>query len=248
MCYPDKRLGRTDTKIGNTSHVRYNNDGISVGWGEAEIEMGQKVDRIVAVALREPSFYDIWCILQIFDGKKWFHFKEVTHFDPLKISTSISLASLAFGWIAYTVSRSERKDSPEDPWRLFRYDQTHILTIIASYKLPWWKLEVGIRFRYVTGNPTTPVVGGLRDTTSQDWLQISGGINSNRLPAFQQLDLRIDKTWVFNRWRLGLYLDIQNLYNYSNSEATVYGGRQLYQSAGITGIPFFPNIGLRADF
>jgi len=153
-----------------------------------------------------------------------------------------------FGWIAYTVSRSERKDSPEDPWRLFRYDQTHILTIIASYKLPWWKLEVGVRFRYVTGNPTTPVVGGLRDTTSQDWLQINGGIYSNRLPAFQQLDLRIDKTWVFNRWKLGLYLDIQNLYNYSNSEATVYGGRQLYQSAGITGIPFFPNIGLRADF
>jgi hypothetical protein len=153
-----------------------------------------------------------------------------------------------FGWIAYTVSKSERKDSPEDPWRLFRFDQTHILTIIASYKLPWWNLEVGVRFRYVTGNPATPVVGGLRDTTSQDWLQINGGIYSTRLPAFQQLDLRIDKTWVFNRWKLGLYLDIQNLYNYSNSEATVYGGRQLYQSAGITGIPFFPNIGLRADF
>ena len=153
-----------------------------------------------------------------------------------------------FGWIAYTVSRSERKDSPELPWRLFRYDQTHILTIIASYKLPWWNLEVGVRFRYVTGNPTTPVIGGLRDTTSQAWLQQSGEVYTNRLPDFQQLDLRIDKTFIFNRWKLGLYLDIQNLYNYGNSEALVYGGRQLYQMAGITGIPFFPNIGVRADF
>ena len=152
-----------------------------------------------------------------------------------------------FGWVAYTISRSERKNSPEDAWQLFRYDQTHILTIVGSYRLPWG-LEAGVRFRYVTGNPTTPVVGGLRDTTSQDWLQISGGINSNRLPAFQQLDLRIDKTWVFNRWKLGLYLDIQNLYNRANTETLVYGGRQLAQVAPISGIPFFPNIGLRADF
>jgi hypothetical protein len=69
-----------------------------------------------------------------------------------------------------------------------------------------------------------------------------------RLPDFQQLDLRIDKTWTFNRWKLGLYLDIQNLYNHSNTENLVTGGRQLYQQSGISGIPFFPNFGLRADF
>ena len=153
-----------------------------------------------------------------------------------------------FGWVAYTVSKSERKDAPDQPWRLFRYDQTHILTAVASYKLPWWGLEVGLRFRYVTGNPSTPTVGGLRDTTLQNWSAISGEVYSTRLPDFHQLDLRIDKTWVFNRWKLGLYLDIQNLYNRANTETLVYGGRQLGQVSGISGIPFFPNIGLRADF
>ncbi len=153
-----------------------------------------------------------------------------------------------FGWIAYTVSRSERKDSPEGPWRLFAFDQTHILTAIVSYKLPWWNLEVGIRFRYVTGDPTTPIVGGLRNTVSQNWTSIEGPINSARLPDFQQLDLRIDKTFIFNRWKLGIFLDIQNLYNYSNTEFIIYGGRQLYQTGPISGIPFFPDIGVRADF
>jgi hypothetical protein len=153
-----------------------------------------------------------------------------------------------FGWVAYTVSRSERKDRPEQPWRLFRYDQTHILTLVASYKLPWWNLEVGLRFRYVTGNPATPQVGGLRDTSQQTWVPVLGEPYSSRLPDFHQLDLRIDKTWVFNRWKLGLYLDIQNLYNQNNTETVVYGGRQLFQSAPVTGIPFFPNLGLRADF
>jgi hypothetical protein len=63
-----------------------------------------------------------------------------------------------FGWLAYTVSKSERKERSDQPWRLFRYDQTHILTAVASYKLPWWGLEVGVRFRYVTGNLYTPTV------------------------------------------------------------------------------------------
>ena len=39
-------------------------------------------------------------------------------------------------------------------------------------------------------------------------------VNSERLPAFHQLDVRIDKTWYFRRWTLGVYLDIQNAYNY----------------------------------
>jgi hypothetical protein len=155
-----------------------------------------------------------------------------------------------FGWIAYTVSRSERKDNPETPWHLFAFDQTHILTLIASYKLPWQRvgLEVGLRFRYVTGNPRTPTIGGVRNTVGQTWTPLSGDLYSDRLPDFHQLDLRIDKTWTFNRWKLGLYLDIQNLYNRSNTETLVYGGRQLSQVSPISGIPFFPNLGLRADF
>jgi hypothetical protein len=155
-----------------------------------------------------------------------------------------------FGWVAYTISRSERKETPETPWHVFAFDQTHILTLIASYKLPWERLglEVGLRFRYVTGNPTTPIIGALRNTGTQNWTAIRGDEYSERLPDFHQLDLRIDKTWVFNRWKLGLYLDIQNLYNRANTETLVYGGRQLSQNAPIAGIPFFPNLGLRAEF
>ena len=77
---------------------------------------------------------------------------------------------------------------------------------------------------------------------------IRGAVNSARLPAFHQLDVRIDKTFTFNRWQLGLYLDIQNLYNQANTENLVYGGWQLSQVGSVTGIPFFPNLGVRADF
>ncbi|HEY1908770.1 MAG TPA: TonB family protein, partial [Myxococcaceae bacterium] len=46
-----------------------------------------------------------------------------------------ALTRRLFGWIAYTFSRSERIDRPGANWRLFDFDQTHVLTAIASYKL-----------------------------------------------------------------------------------------------------------------
>lgn len=154
-----------------------------------------------------------------------------------------------WGFVAYTLSRSERRDSPDGPWTLFRFDQTHILTAVLTYQLPWG-LVLGARFRYVTGNPTTPIVGGLRSVDGQSYLASAGtgAAGSERLPDFHQLDLRLDKTFTLRRFKIGLYLEVQNLYNQKNAESLVYGGRQLYQSGRVTGLPLFPNLGLRADF
>jgi len=152
-----------------------------------------------------------------------------------------------WGFLAYTVSRSERRDHPDQPWRLFRFDQTHILTAVLTYVLPWG-LVAGVRFRYVTGNPTTPVVGAVRSAWDQNYEGISGATHSVRLPDFHQLDLRIDKTFLLKRFRIGLYLEIQNLYNRKNAESLIYGGRQLYQEGRVVGLPIFPNLGLRFDY
>lgn len=152
-----------------------------------------------------------------------------------------------WGFLAYTLSRSERRDHPEEPWRLFRFDQTHILTAVLSYQLPWGLL-CGARFRYVTGNPTTELVGGLRDVSGQHYQGVSGEPNSVRLPDFHQLDVRVDKTFLFRRFRFGFYVEIQNLYNRKNAESLLYGGRQLYQQGRVVGLPIFPNLGLRFDY
>ena len=151
------------------------------------------------------------------------------------------------GFVAYTLSRSERRDSLDQLWRVYRFDQTHILTVLATYKLPWG-LDVGARFRYVTGNPTTLSAGSIRDANYQFYDSIDGELLGFRLPDFHQLDLRVDKTFTMKRWRLGLYLEVQNVYNRKNAESLIYGGRQLYQEGRVTGLPIFPNLGVRGDF
>lgn len=55
---------------------------------------------------------------------------------------------------------------------MYRFDQTHILTVLATYKLPW-ELDIGARFRYVTGNPTRSA-GSIRDANYQFYDSIDG--------------------------------------------------------------------------
>ncbi len=155
------------------------------------------------------------------------------------------LAHDFFGWISYTLSRSERRDHPDTAWRRFQYDQTHILTLVGSYLLPrGW--QVGLRFRYVTGNPTTPVAGAYYDSNVDRYVPIWGPVYSARLGSFNQLDVRFDKTWTYDRWRLSLYLDLQNVYDRQNPEGIQYNF-DYTRTQPLAGLPILPVIGIRGE-
>jgi hypothetical protein len=151
-----------------------------------------------------------------------------------------------FGWLAYTLSRSERRDSDRDPYYRYDFDQTHILTALGSYKLGrGW--QVGARFRYVTGDPYTPNLGGTVDYDAGTYAPVtSTDRNGKRLPAFHQLDLRVDKTWQFRSWALSAYLDVQNVYNRQNTEAIGYN-YDYSQTQATHGLPILPIIGIRGE-
>jgi len=151
-----------------------------------------------------------------------------------------------FGWAAYTLSRSERRDHADEAWHRYLYDQTHILTLLASYRLPLG-FQVGGRFRYVTGDPFTPVVGAYYDSNADIYSPIFGAPFSARLPAFTQLDLRVDKIWTFDRWRISLYLDVQNVTRATNAEAFRYSF-DFTVTRPLAGLPLLPIGGVRGDF
>ena len=151
-----------------------------------------------------------------------------------------------YGWLSYTLMRSVRTPAPGEAPRLFDFDQTHILTLIASYDFPLnWRL--GLRMRVVSGNPLTPIGDGVFDGSSGAFLPVSGPVNSDRLPTFHQLDIRLDKTWVYRRVRVTSYLDIQNVYNAENFEFLSYGYR-FRESMPVLSLPTAPSIGLRVEW
>jgi len=144
------------------------------------------------------------------------------------------------GWISYTLSRSERIYScglrPSD------FDQTHLLNVVVQVRLPW-KLMAGARLYVATGRPVT-----LLDPT----LGTSQIRNNARLPDYVQLDLRLDREWIFKKWALAAFLEVVNL-TYSQS----YFGIAYPKIAGLTryDMPYFngfhwilPSLGLRGRF
>ncbi len=153
-----------------------------------------------------------------------------------------------FGWIAYTFNRSEeRRAGSGDPYVASAFDQTHILTAVGSVKLPWG-FEFGARFRYVTGRPKSALVHeyDVLNIDSNSYSARFGPRNGSRIKDFHQLDLRLDKNFVFEKWTLSVYLDVQNVYNQANVEASFFDYRNRTEY-DVPGIPILPVLGVKAS-
>lgn len=147
------------------------------------------------------------------------------------------------GFLSYTLSRSERNDGGR--WRLFDYDQTHILTVSGAYKLGrGW--ELGSTFRLVSGNPETPVVGSIFDGDIDSYRPIYGAVNSSRNPMFHRLDVRVEKQFRIAGYRCAGYLDVQNAYNRQNREGTAYNF-DYSERRDTPGLPLLPSLGIKGE-
>ena len=164
----------------------------------------------------------------------------------LELLLRARLGERFFGWVAYTFQRSFRTDGPGARERVFSFDQPHILTALGTWKPnPRWAF--GARFRLVSGNPYTPVRDSLYDAATDVYVPLYGPTTSARLSTFHALDVRIDRVWTYDRWKLSAYLDVQNVYNRGNQEGWQYrydyGERQ-----PLTGLPILPILGVKAEW
>jgi TonB family protein len=149
-----------------------------------------------------------------------------------------------FGFLSYTLMRSERNDYGV-AWRLFDYDQTHILTAMGGYRLGRW--DLGGTFRLISGNPRTPIIGSVYDANSDFYTPIYGRVNSARDRFFHQASIRIERGWQFKAWKLATYLDVQNVYNHRSQEGLQYSYNYA-RSKPVEGLPILPSLGVRGEF
>jgi hypothetical protein len=167
------------------------------------------------------------------------------------------------GWLSYTLSRAEDgragplpavndslffEEPTEHAYGLSQWDQTHILTLVAGYLLGnGW--ELGGRFRFTSGRPTTPLAHrfDVYRADGNTYEPTQGPYFSARADSFHQLDMRLDKSWRFESWTLTAYLDVQNLYNRKNVEFVLddYRYREQYE---LPGIPLLPVLGVKGSF
>ena len=162
-----------------------------------------------------------------------------------------------FGWISYAYALSERRDRPGEPYRPYSFDQTHVATLAASYKLtPTW--EFGAKWQYRSGNPYTPREGATFQTDPRNgnpiYVPIYAETNSGRLPPYHRLDLRVSKTFQFSNWKLGTFLELLNTYNRANLLDFNYPDDCLTpedcreRRNDVNQLPIIPYLGITAEF
>jgi TonB family protein len=157
-----------------------------------------------------------------------------------------NLTKKLFGWLSYTFSRSFYDFNDGYGLVRFDFDQPHILTALAVYKLPrGW--SIGGRFRLVSGNPYTPVYNAIDDESVNGTIPLYGPRNSARHKAFHQFDLRVDKVWTWRYVALNFYVDILNLYNRRNPEGLLYSYDYTINRI-IAGLPILPSVGLKLEW
>jgi len=118
---------------------------------------------------------------------------------------------------SYTLVRSEFEDldgnNIPSTW-----DNKHLFNLTGTKKFSrnW---DIGFKWRFVGGAPYTPydyekssykLAWDLQGRAYLDYSKF----NTERLKAFHQLDLRVDKQYFFTNWSLLLYADVQNVYNH----------------------------------
>lgn len=111
---------------------------------------------------------------------------------------------------SYVVSKFSGADGILKP---SSWDNRHLFSATLGYQFNnnW---DLGLKYRFAGGNPYTPFD---MPASQQNYLLLGQGVldvdllNQNRLLNYNQLDLRVDKKFNFNKTSLAVYLDVQNL-------------------------------------
>ena len=146
--------------------------------------------------------------------------------------------------LVYTYLKSERY-TPGFGTKPAEFDQTHNLNLITSYTKERWTFSG--RMRFVSGLPYTPIVGSTFDSDNDVYIPTRGTIYSRRFEAFNQLDIRIDRRYVYDKWILTAYLDVQNILNAKNAQNIEYS-YDYTQNKKVRGLPILPTIGMKGEF
>jgi hypothetical protein len=122
------------------------------------------------------------------------------------------------GWIAYSYGRARWLDGVTGSRSFTDFDQRHGLNGYASYRLrAVWLLST----RYAYGS-NFPIPGFLREEGGRYFLATER--NQVRLPAYQRLDLRLSRSFQWDRWRGTFYSEVVNLTNRANRRYDSFGG------------------------
>ena len=148
------------------------------------------------------------------------------------------------GWAAYSWGRTAMRDDRTGERFDADFDQRHTFNLVASQRLSY-RFSVGAKLRI---GSNTPLIGYFEE--SGETMRLSTVRNRVRLPTYARLDLRLTRTFTFDRRRLTLFVEVMNVLDRENlgqADASVRANLEVVGFAESL-FPRVPSAGLLIEF
>ena len=148
------------------------------------------------------------------------------------------------GWLGYTFTQARSRShlitlpppfsvfTMDSPYGPTVSDQPHTVNLFASYRLTP-SIRISAKALYGSGFP------------------VNGTVPTLRIGPYERLDLRVDKSWTFKKWKLSLYSELLNATAHDNRRFGSYGVNPVTHQTLLhtnPGFPTLPTAGLGFDF
>lgn len=163
-----------------------------------------------------------------------------------------------YGILAYTLYKSEFTGFDRDEYLPSVWDNGTLLTFTGGYKFAknW---EIGLRVRYLGPTPFAPINEEATLDVYPSIVRDFDRLGEQRLDAFNQTDLRIDKKWNFEKFTLDIFLEVQNLFGSQlpaepqfglqrNEIGNILTPRSLIRIESVDNTAILPSLGVIVDF
>ena len=167
------------------------------------------------------------------------------HARGIELTLQRRSANKFSGWVSYAYSRTRLTDEQTGLTFVSDADQRHTVNAYGSYRFTeTWNFSS--EWRYGSGQP---VPGFYRQAGAGYFL--TNVRNTTRLPSYNRLDLRVNKDFLFEKWKLTLNGEVINVTNsnnrrYAGFDGFGFDGRVFGQLDRV--LPILPSAGVVIEF
>lgn len=137
------------------------------------------------------------------------------------------------GWVSYAYGESRVSDGVLHLNFHTDNDQRHTVNVFGSYRL---RPTVNLSGKWMYGSGF-PIPGFYQLKGTLYYLDVNR--NQLRLPAYQRVDLRMNKQWTHDKWKTTLFAEVVNLFNRTNRRFESFNG---YNGKTAQAFPTFFNM------
>jgi hypothetical protein len=239
------RLGNSSLRIESATHY---NASVERRFGARMrflVELYDREDDGLFFSLSEPRLVGNVPTFTEFPFENSLH----GHARGIELTWQRRSANRFTGWVSYAYSRTKLTDTLSGLTFISDVDQRHTVNVYGSYRFSeTW--NVSSEWRYGSGQPVPGFYRQIGNSLGASYF-LSNVRNTTRLPSYNRVDVRVNKAFLFEKWKMTLNGEVINATNsnnrrYAGFDGFGFDGRVFGKLDRV--LPILPSAGVIVEF